>query len=172
MYNIQEIKDKIDCLAVAQRYNLPIHKEGDRCVSPLRAGATNKTSFVVYKDFWYDFGSAKGGDVIDLVAELEYEGDKGDAIRALAHCTGVDGTDDRGWHDYTTSMNARTAFYHSKLTDSDRDYLHNRGLTDADIDRLMIGRVTSGDLRGRLFLPYFFNGYVCYYATRAMPGGE
>lgn len=172
MYNIQEIKDKINCLDVAQRYHLPIHKEGDRCVSPLRAGATNKTSFVVYKDFWYDFGSAKGGDVIDLVAELEYEGDKGDAIRALAHCTGVDGTDDRGWHDYTVNLNAKTAFYHSKLTDSDRDYLHNRGLTDADIDRLMIGRVTDGDLRGRLFLPYFFNGYVCYYATRAMPGGE
>lgn len=172
MYNIQEIKDKINCLDVAQRYHLPIHKEGDRCVSPLRAGATNKTSFVVYKDFWYDFGSAKGGDVIDLVAELEYEGDKGDAIRALAHCTGVDGTDDRGWHDYTVNLNAKTAFYHSKLTDSDRDYLHKRGLTDADIDRLMIGRVTSGDLRGRLFLPYFFNGYVCYYATRAMPGGE
>ena len=35
----------------------------------------------------------------------------------------------------------------------------------------MIGRVTDGPLRGRLFLPYHHpQGYVCYYATRVMPG--
>jgi putative DNA primase/helicase len=33
----------------------------------------------------------------------------------------------------------------------------------------MIGRVTDGYLKGRLFLPYFQNGAVVYYATRAMP---
>jgi P4 family phage/plasmid primase-like protien len=35
----------------------------------------------------------------------------------------------------------------------------------------MIGRVTDGALRGRLFLPYFSgkDGYVSYYATRALP---
>ena len=171
MYNIQAIKDQIDCLTIAKRCGLPVNKPGDRCISPLRAGASNKTSFVVYSDFWYDFGSARGGDVIDLVAELEYDGDKGAAIRALARETGVDGTDDDGWREYTTKLNAQTAYYHSKLTDDDRAYLHNRGLSDEDINRLMIGRVTDGHLRGRLFLPYFFNGYVCYYATRAMPGG-
>jgi P4 family phage/plasmid primase-like protien len=36
----------------------------------------------------------------------------------------------------------------------------------------MIGRVTDGYLRGRLFLPYFKNGAVVYYATRALLGGS
>jgi putative DNA primase/helicase len=124
-------------------------------------------------DFWYDFGDSRGGDCIDLLAELKHNGDRGKAIRELASLTGV--TDDnpasQEWFDYTNQLNARTAFYHSQLTEDDRNYLRSRGISDSDADRLMIGRVTDGALRGRLFLPYQHpNGYVCYYATRVMPG--
>ena len=175
MYDLSEIKKRITCVDVAKRCGLAISKSGDRCVSPLRPGASNPTSFCVDDDFWFDFGAGSGGDCIDLLAELSYRGDRGSAIRELARITGVesDGHDSQDWLDYTNQLNAQTAFYHSQLTSDDRVYLHSRGLTDADINRLMIGRVTDGNLRGRLFLPYFHqSGYVCYYATRALPGGS
>ena len=175
MYDLNLIKSRITCVEVAQRCGLPIRQSGDRCVSPLRAGASNPSSFAVDDEFWYDFGSGTGGDQIDLLAELRYNGDRGRAIRELASLTGVTGDHDDNtseWRSYTERMNARAAYYHAQLTDDDRDYLHSRGLTDRDIQRLLIGRVTDGPLRGRLFLPYFSgqDGYVSYYATRALPG--
>jgi P4 family phage/plasmid primase-like protien len=173
MHDLSLIKQRISCVDVAQRCGLPIQRSGDRCVSPLRAGATNKSSFTVTDDFYYDFGSGSGGDCIDLLAELKHGGNRGAAIRELASLTGV--TDDnpasQEWVEYTNQLNARTAFYHSQLTEDDRNYLRSRGISDSDADRLMIGRVTDGPLRGRLFLPYHHpQGYVCYYATRALPG--
>ena len=174
MYDIQTIKSRINCVDYAQRCGLPIQQSGDRCVSPFRDGAKNPTSFIVYDDFYYDFASGSGGDVIELCANYAHNGDRGAAIRDLATITGVHGDNSKNtqaWLEYTKQLNARTAFYHSQLTDADYEYLHNRGLTDNDIKRLMIGRVTDGALRGRLFLPYFSgnDGYVCYYATRALP---
>lgn len=174
MYDISIIKSRISCVDVAQRCGLPIQRSGDRCVSPLRSGATNKSSFSVTDEFYYDFGSGSGGDQIDLLAEIKYSGDRGRAIRELASLTGVsdDSPDNtQEWLEYTNHMNSMTAFYHSQLTEDDRNYLRSRGISDSDADRLMIGRVTDGPLRGRLFLPYHHpQGYVCYYATRRMPG--
>lgn len=174
MFDLNIIKQRISCVDVAQRLGLPIQRAGDRCKSPLRAGASNPTSFSVDTDFWYDFGDARGGDVIDLLAEIKYSGDRGQAIRELAQLTGVTNPDDTnsdGWLEYTNHLNAQTAYYHSQLTEDDRVYLRSRGISDADSDRLLIGRVTDGALRGRLFIPYQHpNGYVAYYSTRALPG--
>lgn len=176
MYDLNLIKSRISCVAYAQRIGLPISKSGDRCISPIRSGAKNPSSFVVYDDFYYDFASGNGGDVIELCAVTQHHGDRGSAIRDLATITGVpsDNTEStQAWLDYTHQLNSQTAYYNTQLTDSDRDYLHSRGLSDDDISRLKIGRVTDGALRGRLFLPYFSgaDGYVCYYATRSLPGG-
>ena len=137
MHDISLIKQRISCVDVAQRCGLPIQRSGDRCVSPLRQGATNKSSFSVTDEFYYDFGSGSGGDCIDLLAELKYSGDRGKAIRELASLTGV--TDDnpvsQEWMDYTNHMNSMTAFYHSQLTEDDRNYLRSRGISDSDADR-------------------------------------
>lgn len=176
MYDTQLIKSRISCVDYAQRMGLPISKAGDRCVSPLRKDAKNPTSFLVDDELYYDFSAGTGGDVIELCAALAHNGDRGAAIRELARLTGVvsEGVENtREWVDYTNRMNAMTAYYNSQLTESDREYLHSRGIADEDISRLMIGRVTDGSLKGRLFLPYFsgHDGYVCYYATRAMEGG-
>lgn len=173
MYDIQLIKSRINCVDYARKIGLSINDSGDRCISPFRDGAKNPTSFVVYDDFYYDFASGEGGDVIEFCANYSHHGDRGAAIRELATITGVISDnigDSQAWLEYTKQLNARTAYYHTQLTDSDRGYLYSRGLSDSDIDRLMIGRVTDGPLRGRLFLPYFsgYDGYVCYYATRAM----
>ena len=175
MYDLTQIKSRISCVEYARRVGIPIGKSGDRCVSPLRVGAKNPTSFIVFDDSFYDFASATGGDVIDLCALYAHGGDKGAAIRELAKMTGVHNENDNysdEWMQYTNNMNARAAFYHSKLTHDDYVYLASRGLSKEDVERLMIGRVTDGYLEGRLFLPYFKNGYCCYYATRAMPGSS
>ena len=174
MFDSKQIKSRISCVDYAKRMGIPVGKAGDRCVSPLRHGAKNPTSFIVFDDFYYDYASAQGGDVIDLCATLNHNGDKGAAFRELAQITGVAAENESKsgeWLDYTNRMNARAAFYHSQLTADDYRYLAARGLSKEDAERLMIGRVTDGFLAGRLFLPYFKNGYCCYSVTRALPGG-
>lgn len=169
MYDLNQIKSRISCVTVAQQHGLPITKSGDRCVSPFRDGASNPTSFVVESDFWYDFGEGRGGDVIDLLAELKFRGDRGSAIRELASITGVNDDNPRsdGWFTYTQNLCNQIAFWQTQLTDSDRDYLHSRGISDETIAALKFGRTEDG----RLSIPYLKNGYVAYYCTRYLPGG-
>ncbi len=170
---INKIKQKLSCTEYLARHGIYV-KSGGRCVSPLRAGAKNPTSFFCEDKRWYDFGSGDGGDVIDLAAKLEYNNDVGEAIRGLARELGIqfEKPVNENWKTDIQNLCNRAAAYHEALTPEDFQYLASRGLSRDDIDRLMIGRVTDGYLKGRLFLPYFKNGYVCYYATRAMPGSS
>lgn len=170
MIDISEIKSRISCVEFAQRNNIPIRYSGDRCVSPFRTGAKNKTSFWCFNDHWTDFGSGQSGDVIDFAAYLLYDGDKGTAIRELARLTGVENMQDNSqeWVSYTQNLCNQIEYWHQNLTNDDRIYLHHRGITDETIDRVKLGRTTDG----RLSFPYWKNGYICYYATRSMPGGR
>ena len=170
MYDTQIIKSRITCVDVAQRCGLPIQRSGDRCVSPLRPGATNGSSFYITDDFWYDFGDSRGGDCIDLLAELRYDGDRGRAIRELASLTGVQDDNPRpdGWLQYTQNLCNQIAYWQTQLNPQDYAYLHSRGLTDTTIEALKIGRTEDG----RLSIPYMKNGYVAYYCTRHLPGGS
>ena len=153
-----------------------VHLNNGRCVSPLRAGAKNPTSFFVDGDRWSDFGSdsqAYGGDVTDLCALMQFNGDKGAAIKYLSDLVGIPPDPQYAeWQNEVKNLCARTETYHAALTDADYEYLANRGLTREDVSRLRIGRVTDGYLSGRLFLPYIENDHVVYYATRAMEGGS
>lgn len=170
MLDISQIKNRISCVDFAAQNNLPISKSGDRCISPLRPNATNKTSFIVYDDFFFDFGSGEGGDVIDFAAKLLFKDDKGKAIKHLAKITGTDiaPTHNQSWVRYTQNLCNKIQSYHEKLTDDDRQYLYQRGISDDTINRNKIGRTPEG----RLMIPYWKNGYVCYYATRHLPGGK
>ena len=170
MIDISQIKNRISCVDFAQQNNLPISKSGDRCTSPLRSGASNKTSFIVYDDFFFDFGSGEGGDVIDFAAKLLFKDDKGKAIKHLAQITGANVTTshNQSWVKYTQNLCNKIQSYHEKLTDTDRKYLYDRGITDDTINRNKIGRTPEG----RLMIPYWKNGYVCYYATRHLPDGK
>ena len=170
MLDISQIKKRISCVEFAVGNNLPIAKSGDRCVSPLRTGATNKTSFIVYDDFFFDFGSGEGGDVIDFAAKLLFNDDKGKAIKHLAQITGttLENPQAQSWVKYTQNLCNKIQNYHEKLTEADRQYLYQRGITDETINRNKIGRTPEG----RLMIPYWKNGYVCYFATRYLPGGK
>lgn len=168
MLDISQIKQRISCVQFAQNNGLSITKSGDRCISPLRPGAKNKSSFIVYDDFYFDFGSGEGGDVIDFAAALNHGGDKGKAIRELAKLTGVETNNAQTsqWVDYTQNLCQEIQYYHEHLTEEDREYLHKRNINDDTINKNKIGRTKNG----RLCIPYWKNGYVCYYATRKMPG--
>ena len=169
---ITKIKQRLTCTEYLSRQGIHI-KSGGRCISPLRPGAKNPTSFYCEDDYWYDFGSATGGDVLDLAAQLKYNGDIGMAVRELARELGIQSDNTNAeWRADIQRLCNRTAAYHEALTPEDYQYLSERGLTREDAERLMIGRVTDGYLRGRLFLPYYKNGAVVYYATRALPGGS
>ena len=169
---IQKIKSRLSCTEYLSRHGIHV-KNGGRTVSPLRPGARNPSSFWVEDDHWYDFGSGHGGDVIDLAAALQYDGDLSQAIRGLALELGIQYENtNTTWREDIQKLCNRTAAYHAALTPSDYEYLAARGITPDDAERLMIGRVTDGYLKGRLFLPYFRNGAVVYYATRAMPGSS
>lgn len=169
MYDIHTIKSRINCVDYAKRVGLPINESGDRCISPLRSDATNPSSFLVTDDFYYDFSSAMGGDVIDLCALYAHHGDRGSAIRELAAMTGVTDSNPRpdGWREYTQNLCNQIAFWQTQLTPEDYAYLHSRGLTDDTITNLKLGRTNDG----RLSIPYMKNGYVAYYCTRHLPGG-
>ena len=102
MYDISAIKQRISCVEVAQHCGLDIQRSGDRCISPLRPGADNPTSFLVDDERWFDFGDGNSGDSIDLLAEIKYNGNRGRAIRELAELTGVEGDGDPdAWLEYT-----------------------------------------------------------------------
>lgn len=170
MINVDEIKNRLNCVDYLQQYAQIYINNGERCVSPLRPNAKNPTSFYVTNDFFFDFGLAQGGDVIDLCALHMYDGNKGRAINFLAEKLNIhneveDVKQQERWLQYTNRLNNKVARWHEHLTDEDYDYLHSRGISDEIIKRYRIGRTPNG----RLSLPYYKNGYCCYYATRAMP---
>lgn len=166
MYDISEIKSKINCIEYAQQNGIPVTRPGDRAPSPFHSGK-NPTSFVCYTDSWYSFSDELGGDVIDLCAHLKHNGNKGEAIRDLARLTNTKADyDSSQWFRYMQDLGNRVAYYHTQLTEDDREYIHSRGITDGTIDRLLLGR----DENGRLVIPYWKNNQIVYYCTRALPG--
>ena len=167
MIDTDLIKQRITCIDYCQSKGLSITKAGDRCVSPIRSGARNKTSFVCYAEWWYDFSAGVGGDVIDLCALADHGGDKGSAIRELAKRTGIeDDGSSEGWVEYTNNLNSKIAKWHKDLSPEYRKYCNDRGIKDETIDEIRIGQAENG----RLVIPYYKNGYVAYYISRAMPG--
>lgn len=167
MIDVELIKQRISCIDYCQSKSLPISKPGDRCISPIRSGARNKTSFVVYAEWWYDHSAGLGGDVIDLCALVDHGGDKGQAIRTLARRVGIDDDGSTAeWVQYTNNLNSKIALWHKNLSPEYRKYCNDRGITDETIDEIRIGQTENG----RLAIPYYKNGYVAYYITRAMPG--
>ena len=180
MHDIPQIKARLSCLDYAQRIGLPTRKDGDRCKSPIRTGADNASAFVVHTDYWYDFVEGKGGDVIDLSALANHNGDRGLAIIELARLTGALSDDDYDdWRQRTQRRVSLIQGWYEDLRPQDREYLHSRRITDETIDRLRIGytgqgtTVTVGGEQKhsfgacRIAIPAYKNGYVFSWVARA-----
>lgn len=175
----EQIKQRLTCVEYARRIGLSINKAGDRCVSPLRSGK-NKSSFIVHNDYYYDFGSQQGGDVIDFCSNYEFNGNRSEALHKLADLTGV--TLDYQTDDWQAALDARAKLvekWHSQLRPEDIEYLHSRNINDQTINRLKIGytgqgyRVELPDktvdhyAARRICIPYFKNGYIASWNARA-----
>ncbi len=179
--DISLIKNRINCVDYAIKMGLGITRPGDRCKSPLRTNAKNKSSFVVYQNHWIDYGSSEGGDVIDLHAELYCGGDRGKAIRELADMVGITYEPTYSfWKQSTQKLCNLIESWHQNLRKQDIDYLHSRKITDDTIKKLKIGYTgygTTVSVRGtnvqgfganRIVIPTFKNGYVCSWTARAI----
>lgn len=163
---IDYIKSAWDCISYANSVlGLPVYKNGDRCVSPLRPDASNPTSFVVYNDYFVDFGGDIRGDVIDLCAHAHYNGDISQALHELAgnYFPNIG----QEWKKYTAELEEKINYWHSQLRPEDVEYLHSRRINDNTIKRLRIGYSTK---RQRLTIPYFKNGHVVYWIGRDRTG--
>ncbi len=167
MVDINVIKEKLSCVEYAKERGLNISKSGSRCSSPFHAGK-NPHSFVCYDDFWYSFSDAKGGDIIDLCAELEFEGNRGSAIAALAERLGLS-SDASGstWYSAYEELGNACIAWHKALRPEDREYLHTRGITDQTIDKLKIGYSAE---HGGISVPFWKNHYIYDYTVRRYSG--
>jgi len=180
MYDIAAIKSRMTCIDYAQRIGLSVRRDGDRCKSPLRDGADNKSAFSVHNDYWHDFVSGESGDVIDLAALVNHKGDRGLAIHELARITGVFSEEDYiDWRQRTQRRVSLIQGWHEDLRPQDRVYLHGRRITDETISRLRIGYTGMGTEviikgeksygfgAGRIVIPAYKNGYVVSWVARA-----
>jgi len=160
---IARIKEKYTVLEYARDIlGWPVKNSGDRCKS-FAPDSHNPSALIVFNDWWYDFKQGVGGDVIDLVACVKFDGDKGKAIRELS------GQEYGNWIDYTRSYNSKIAYFQQQLRQEDLDYLHSRRINDETIRRLKLG---YDDKTDRLTIPYFKNGYVAYCIARDRSGKD
>lgn len=102
MYNIRKIKS-IPVEDVARKYNMKLEKKHGRLWGKLRDEKTSSFSINIAKNLWCDFGTGKGGSVIDLVAELESISAT-EAIHKLAEMYNLDNEIKKGWNPLTDAQ--------------------------------------------------------------------
>lgn len=87
MYNLNTVKE-ISCVEIAREHGIALERRGGKFWGKIRDERT--PSFVITEaiNLWYDFGSQKGGSVIDLVMELKGLS-VGEAIEDLAKRIGL-----------------------------------------------------------------------------------
>lgn len=183
---VQLIKSKWTCVDYCRSVlNLPIYREGDRCLSPLHPSRANRPdAFWVFNDHWIDWEEGgKGGDVIELCALTRHNGNRGEAFRELG-AEFYSGYDARSWNFYSESLSKIIERWHENLLDNPEivdasgekfrilDYLYSRRINDETILKLKLGFCPDkkSDMFFRLVIPYFQNGTPVYYAGRDMSG--
>ena len=125
-------------------------------------------------DLWHDFSvvdSPNHGDVLELCALLNHNGDKKQAMYELAP-EGYRAGIDRYIHDRNAEQE-KVQRAHEALNEFPKyiQYLHDRGIDDAQIERCKIGVEGISNIYSRLLIPRLnFDGVeVLYHKTRRMP---
>lgn len=161
---IDEIKRNNPIVDTARRLGLELHRAGReyRTYSIFSKG-NNNTCTIINQDnnFFYDFKAQASGDVIDLVAELKFNGDKGAAINELSGGRAYIQNDE--YKKYIQKLQADIKECHAALRPEDIEYLTGRGLTREYIDKMLLG---YDDNVKRLIIPYFERGQVVYFCGR------
>ena len=156
MDQVAEIRDKLDLAALISEY-VPLKKAGRNFKAPCPFHNEKSPSFVVSpeRQIWHCFGCGKGGDCYTFLMEyerLEFP----EALRMLAKRVGVElqqrGSQQAGLASQKERLyqcnSLAKEFYHYVLTDHKvgqkaREYLKDRGITEAVIKTFMLGFAPS-----------------------------
>jgi P4 family phage/plasmid primase-like protien len=165
---IDQIKSRINLIDLARELGYYKGRNAARY-----RGGTNKSSLSIADDYFFDFGSGVGGDVIDFYAAVMGIS-QNDAIFQLAERIGA--TSSAKLMDY----NDQAAYYNSQLKPAHIEYLHSRGIRDETISELLIGYCEDDTItyvrdgkdkkvrwQDRITIPYWKNGNVVYFCARA-----
>jgi len=151
MDQVAQIREKIDLVSLISEF-IPLKKMGRNYKCPCPFHNEKSPSFVVSpeRQIWHCFGCGKGGDVYTFLMEyerLEFP----EALRMLAQRAGVTlvnqarstGLTSQKERLYQCNTLAKE-FYHyvllkHKAGERAREYLHNRGITEAVIKTFMLG---------------------------------
>ncbi len=149
---LSEIKDRLNVADVIAGY-IPIKKAGTsfKAICPFHHEKTPSLQISPQKQIWHCFGCGEGGDVFGFVMKYENLEFK-DALKILAGKAGVklpeyrpkDQNQENEKELLIRINNFAARFYHELLTSDQRgkealEYLQNRGLTKATLDKWQIG---------------------------------
>ncbi len=157
---IEKIKSKINVIDYAKSVGLPVEKAGDRTKSFIDPG-NNNSCVIYFSNWWYDHKTQQGGDVIDLCAILEHNGNIPNAINDLKNNLGI-------VDNFKFNNEDKIEYWHKQLLNNYPEYLkylYNRNITDKTINELKIGY--SKNL-SRIMIPYFKFGFPVYYIGRTV----
>lgn len=169
------IQDKYSILQVAQDLGLHVKTVGHSFRSDSIAGGGRDALILNDADNrWHDFKTGQSGDIADLVAQVQFNGDIKQALQFLMPDwdNGKISQDLKAKSEFAAKINR----WHSYIFNTTRkhcplalDYLHKRGINDDTIRALKIGvSVENGGEGFRIVFPYWDEAgkQVLYYATR------
>jgi DNA primase len=143
----QQIKDKVSIVDVVSQY-VKLERSGSSLRARCPFHAEKTASFFVSADrgTYHCFGCGVGGDIFSFVEAIEGLDFKG-ALKVLAEKAGVEieyrhgkGKEERDERDRLFElMEAAAIFYSSRLTDEAKNYLKERGLSEATTRAFRIG---------------------------------
>ena len=174
-----EIQEKYNVKEVAEQLGIMLHRVGGSYrANSIFGNGEGENAFAVYPENnrWYDFMNKQGGDIVDLVATVKFNGDKGAAIRELMPEYVPEKIkiqksqrdefmkDVERWHN--------ELFSNKPYAVRALAYLHSRGINDETIRRNKIGIKPQGP-SWRLVLPYMDESgtHVLYFNTRCYDWG-
>lgn len=137
---VEDLKSRIDIVEVVKKYaELKRSGKNYKCLSPFRNEKTPSFSVSPDKQFWYDFGSSEGGDVVSFLEKAENISFM-EAIEMLADMAGVQvpvsaknikGASKEEKNSVAEVHEAACGFFEKELQKSKKakEYLEKRGIT-------------------------------------------
>lgn len=145
---VQQIKDKLDIVALISEYTTPIKAGRNfKALCPFHKEKTPSFMISPEKQIGYCFGCQKGGDIFAIVQEMEHIGFP-EAVEYLAEKTGVEYTRAKVKHihkeekqNYYDILKDAVEYFETKLESHSVSirYLKERGLTKETMTRFHIG---------------------------------
>lgn len=143
---VQQVKDRLSIVDVIAQY-VKLERSGQsmRARCPFHAERTASFFVSPERGTYHCFGCNVGGDIFSFVQQIEGLDFKG-ALKVLAEKAGVEITYSRGEKETKDErdrlfevLEVATIFYSSRLPESARKYLYERGLDDSTIKTFRLG---------------------------------